>query len=238
MKKKSMLQKVSPIVLSTCMFTLLAACGSDDDDNGTSVVQQEEQQQEGRYRVVLTPLNPLVASNATGTGEFTIEADEFKAIMNISGATSTTHVQRIHLLGSCPDQGSDTNEDGFIDVVEAISSVGSALVPIDNDLRSQLAGGTFPIGATYNYKESTSLLAMLADLRLPDPDNSDELVKLGADEDLNLEGRVVLIHGVPSSTSLPATVRGLGETLTAQQALPILCGVITRAEDETGTTEN
>lgn len=236
MKKKSKLDKFTPLVIGTAMLTLVAACGSDDDDNGSSQVPQQEQSQEGTYRVVLSPVNADVAGSAKGTGEFSIAGDEFRASMNVSDALAATHAQHIHIGTSCPSGASDTNQDSFIDVVEASTSAGGVLVPLDADLRSQDAGATYPAGANYNYVESASLLAMEVDLRLPDTDTSDIFVKLGLDDPFTLEGRVVIVHGVPASTSLPPSVQGAGD-LSPQQALPILCGVITRVqEEETGTT--
>lgn len=237
MKKKSRLEKFTPFVIGACMLTFVAACGSDDDDSGsgstTGPGQEEERPQEGQYRIVLSPVNPNVAGEATGTASFRHEGDEFEAIVNIDGAPTAIHMQHVHIGSRCPAPADNENGDGYIDAVEAGNVSGGALVPLDSDLRSQAAGGIFPSGMTYEYNESTSFQAMLADLRLPDDNTEDTLVKLGADENLNLEGKVLMVHGIPSSTTLPPTVRGV-DGLSPQQALPILCGVITR--EDTGTT--
>ena len=240
MKKKSKLEKLTPFVLGTCMLTLVAACGSDDDDSGSGTAQQPEQQsQEGEYRVRLLPVNPTIANSgsATGEGTFTIQGDEFRAVMNVTGAPNAEHPQHIHVGNRCATAADDANGDGVIDAREASAATGSALVPLDADLRAQDAGeNNNPTGAGYNYNESTSLQAMLADLRLPDTETSDDLVKLPVDEDLNLAGKVVEVHGVPAETTLPGTVQGLDDS-TAQESLPILCGVIERVSDGgTGTT--
>lgn len=240
MKKKSKLEKLTPFVLGTCMLTLVAACGSDDDDSGSGTAQQPEQQsQEGEYRVRLLPVNPTVANSGTATGEgtFTIQGDEFRAVMNVRNAPNAEHPQHIHVGNRCATAADDTNGDGIIDAVEASAATGSALVPLDADLRAQDAGeNNLPSGAGYSYNESTSLLAMLADLRLPDTDTADDLVKLPADEELNLAGKVVEVHGVPANTTLPGTVQA-SDDMSAQESLPILCGVIERVSDGgTGTT--
>ncbi len=219
-------RKLLPVVIGTCMMTILCSCGS-DDDNGSSRVE-EEQEQEGEYKVVLSPLNGDLTGVPSGAGEFSITGDDFRAVMNVSMASGTGHIQLITTGSACPDNTSDTNGDGVIDVVEAINVTGAALIPLDRDLSSQSAGGFFPEGANYNYDESVSYSLMLSDLKLPDSDESDIFVKLGADEDLNLEGRTVLVHGIPDSQELPQTVSGAAD-LSAQATLPILCGVITRA---------
>lgn len=241
MKKKSKLEKLTPLVLGTCLLTLVA-CGSDDDDSGSgsgTAQQPEQQSQEGEYRVRLLPVNPTVANSgsATGEGTFTIQGDEFRAVMNVTGAPNAEHPQHIHVGNRCATAADDANGDGIIDAREASAATGSALVPLDADLRAQDAGeNNNPTGAGYNYNESASLLAMLADLRLPDTETSDDLVKLPVDEELDLAGKVVEVHGVPAETTLPGTVQGLDDK-TAQESLPILCGVIERVADGgTGTT--
>jgi hypothetical protein len=46
---------------------------------------------------------------------------------------------------------------------------------------------------------------------------------------LQLEHRVVFIHGVPETTKLPATVASLGD-IPAQVTIPIACGEIKHAK--------
>jgi hypothetical protein len=238
MKKKSKLEKVTPLLVGACMLTFLGACGSSDDDNSGSSQQEEipQEQQEGTYRAVLTPVNTSVAGEASGTADFEISSDEFKAMVEMQNAPNSEHLQHVFVGSSCPTEASDANGDGFVDVVEATASTGGILIPLDNDLSAQDAGGTFPSGASFNYQQSTSLLAMLGDLRLPDTNPEDAIVKLGATEELNLEGKVVVIHGVPNSVELPETVLGLGD-IDARRTLPIACGVIQRVPAEGEDTE-
>lgn len=225
--------KLHPFVLGSCILTLAAACGSYDDD--TSTVLEEEIRQDGQFRVVLTPVNPGVAGEASGTAEFTISGDDFDALVNVDGAPSSVHMQHVYTGRTCPDTREDTNNDGIIDAVEARAVAGGALIPLDSDLRSQSAGDNYPVGVNYDYSERTSLSSMIADLLLPDPNASDSIVKLSPNENLDLEGRTIIVHGVQDATALPGTVQGIdGET--PQISLPILCGIITRADTGTGTT--
>jgi hypothetical protein len=236
MKKRSKLEKLTPFFLGTCMLTLVAACGNDDDSDNNPAQQQQEQQQEGEYQVTLTPVNANVAGDATGTGTFSLSGDDFTANLSVSGLPYGTHAQHIHVGTACAGAGADTNGDGYIDAMESTAVSGDALIPLDRDLRAQIAGSGYPSGSTYTYNESASFLTMLADLQLPDTDTGDEVVKLPVGSNLNLEGRVVAIHGIPASTTLPPTVQGMGD-MSPQQALPILCGVITRSGGTTtGTT--
>jgi len=172
-----------------------------------------------------------------GTVTISKLADEFHAMVDATEATAATHQQHIHTGSRCPTQADDTNGDGFVDAVEAATVTGPALIPLDSDLKAQDAGGVYPSGSNYSYDESTSYEAMIADLRLPDTNTSDSLAKLGANEDLNLGTRVVEIHGVPASTTLPPTVLGM-DGMSPQQSLPIACAVLSfsGASSTTGTT--
>jgi hypothetical protein len=49
-------------------------------------------------------------------------------------------------------------------------------------------------------------------------------------QQLDLDRRVVFLHGVPTSTKLPATVASLDD-IPAQVTLPIACGEIKKAGD-------
>lgn len=247
MKKKSMLEKLTPLVVGTCMLTLVASCGSDDDDSNSGAQQQTEQQ-EGTFTGVLVPLNTQINDGGSTTGgsvnslaavggtvSLTRDADSFEASVDTTDATSAIHMQHIHAGSRCPTAADDTNGDGYVDAVEASAVTGGVLIPLDSDLRTQSAGGVYPSGSNYSYNESASFAIMLADLQLPDTDTTDSEVKLAAGEELNLGSRVVEIHGVPSSTTLPPTVQGV-DGMSPQQSLPIACAVLTRSPDSGSTT--
>jgi hypothetical protein len=46
-------------------------------------------------------------------------------------------------------------------------------------------------------------------------------------QNLNLAGRIILMHGVNGGTPLPETVQTMG-TMLKQASIPIVCGVIAR----------
>lgn len=235
MKNKSRL--ISIFLIGTCLFTLVS-CGSDDDSSSTSRSRQEEQQQDdqGIYRAVLAPLNTSVAGNTTGTVEIRIEGDDFIVESNVVDAPAgVKHLQNITVSTACPGANADVNNDSFIDVVEATPSTGPILIPLDSDLSEQLDGLDFgPIAngsGSYVYRRSTTLSALLADLRAVDPDPVDPIVKLPDGQELNLAGRVVVVHGVAASANLPATVATISD-FTSAQTLPIACGKLVRVPSE------
>ena len=248
MKMRKILKGAVPYFVGTSLLFYIAACGSDNDSDNTSSSTTtttgggpEEETDEGTYRVTLTALNTNVTDApapfaASGTATITVTNGEFKAEVSMSGVSADLHLQNIFTGTQCPTSSS-AGADGIIDVVEASGVSGKIIVPLDSDLSSQLAGfGQGPIGGSdgnYVYSESTDQNAMLDDLKAQDPNPDDVIVKLSQDEGLRLDGKVIIIHGVPGTTTLPDTVQsisGLPNTTT----LPIACGVIIK--DEGGTT--
>jgi hypothetical protein len=178
-------------------------------------------------RVVMTALNTQV-SNAVATGQFPLSTDEFAARISAAQMDNVTHIQAVYTGRACPTLADDTNNDGFIDAVEGRAVYGDILIPLDNDLTTQLGGNVFPSGSAYEYFRSAPLVVLLNDLRIADPDLNDLFVKLAIGADLALAGRAVVIHG--TAATLPNTVRTIGG-LTRQQSLPIACGIILGVAD-------
>lgn len=226
MKKKS-------IILTVLMLVLLLACGKESlpKNQKTSLAKQEQQISEGLYRAVLRPLNTRVYGMIpSGMANVSITGDNFDMKIVMDDAPRVVHRQHIHLGGSCPEPSADSNGDGYVDIQETTHKVGPAIVPLDSDLSSQSLGNNiFPAGDAYTYHESTSLSKMMDDLKAQDSNPDDSVIKLSAEDDLNLAGRVIIISGAPELTPLPPTVAS-NEGLPAQKTLPIACGVIERLE--------
>ena len=240
MKKR--MHKLVPYLVGTCLLTMVA-CGSDDDDNGggSSPGPQEQQETVGTYKAPLAPvpLNTSVGGNPTGTLDVVIEGDEFKATMNMQGVPgSIAHAQHIMIGTSCPTDTNDVNNDNFVDVLEGVPNYGLILIPLDGDLEDQDDGQTgFPranSAGTYTWTKTASLSRMIADLQDADVDLEDALGKLNG-SDLNLAGKVVIVHGVPTNSNLPDSVATIDD-YQSHQSLPIACGVIQRVEEDTTTT--
>lgn len=235
MKEKSPF--ISSLLISTCLITLVS-CGSDSSGGGgTSSTRNEEQLgDEGIYRAVLKPINESLSGKTDGTVEVKIKGDDVQVLSNITGSPAgVKHLQNIMHSTSCPTAAVDANNDSLIDAAEAMKAAGKILIPLDSDLSSQLDGMSYgPISngsGNYVYKKSTTLSSLLSDLNAVDPDPSDAVIKLPSGRDLHLAGRVVLIHGVRSSSDLPASVVAFGEH-SAEVSLPIACGVLVRVRNE------
>jgi hypothetical protein len=126
---------------------------------------------------------------------------------------------------TCPTASADANGDGIIDLIETEPNAGTTMVPFTADpVRMDVPADTYPVAAadgTYTYEKTVSLKAMEA-----------AFAKQFPGQQLDLDRRVVFIHGVPASTKLPASVASLGD-IPAQVTIPIACGEITKLEHGT-----
>jgi hypothetical protein len=85
----------------------------------------------------------------------------------------------------------------------------------------EIVRNTYPKAGTegtYQYQKTVSLKDLEA-----------AFAKTLGDKELNLDRRVVFIHGILPSTELPASAASLG-TIPAQVTLPIACGEIKRQQ--------
>ena len=212
-------KKLSSLIILS--MSLMAACGggggsgSGKSSAGQAAVQ--EQQAEGNYRAILRPFNNhLSGFLPTGFAEISIMGDNVTMKTMLDDDARVIHMQSIHTNTRCPNASDDKNGDGYVDINEAYAVVGNVLVPLDSDLNNQALGaGMYPMGGGYTYVEAASLKNLESD------------VKSRTGQNLNLGGRVVLMHGVNANTQVPSTFATL-EGMTQQASAPIACGVIYR----------
>lgn len=230
--------KLRLIICNALIFSILilaTGCGSEGSVSSQTDSQnqvEEKQDDQGIYRVVLNPLNPDFAGELSGTIEIKIQGDDFTVEGALENAQAgVKHLQNIMIGNSCPENTSDVNGDSVIDIHEAFTSTGKVFLPLDADLSEQISGMDFgPIANSsgkYFYRRSTTLTQLLSDLRMPDPDVLDYILKLSPENDLNLSGKIILIMGLTEETALPETVKGVGN-LSVHQSLPIACAKIVR----------
>jgi hypothetical protein len=181
------------------------------------------------YVAKLVPLNTAVTGKAAaGTVRFTVKGDSLTIATDATGLPkSITHWQHFHGFkdgrdASCPAQSADANGDGIIDLIETEPAAGTTMVPfIDDPVSMDVAHGTYPkasAGGALHYRKTVSLSAL-----------QEAFGKAFEGQKLDLDKRVVFLHGVPSDSKLPTSVASLGP-IPAQVTLPIACGEITRAK--------
>lgn len=196
---------------------------------------------EGQHLAVFETLNLAVSKKLTGAFTFSREkgTDEMVGDVRLTNAgPGLLHAQYVRVGSRCPSIQDDTNQDGIIDAVEGEAVYGKVLFPLDGDLSSQSgSAGYFPVGdkyGNYNYSEVASFKDFMLDLR--EKDSNDGYYKLPRNQPLNIEGRVVVVHGVEATTVLPETVRTLGR-LANHQTLPIVCGIVKKVTTVPGTVD-
>ncbi len=182
------------------------------------------------YVAQLQPMNiGTTRTQTAGEARFTVDGDKLTIDIRVHGAPpDTVHWQHFHGFkdghaAACPTTAADANQDGIVDLIETEKASGTTMVPFITDPASMdVAHGTYPEAnahGDYHYHETVSLKTLDA-----------AFDKAFPGQKLDLDHRVVYIHGVPSDTTLPATVQSLGP-IPAQVTLPIACGRIERASD-------
>lgn len=237
MKNKTEIKRVGPLLVGVGLL-LLAACGEKSQRKiytAMGPVEEGEDTQsqalEGNYRVRFTALNPELSENIEAHLVGEIKGDEVKvSIRGMNMAGGITHPQFLYEASSCPTMDDDTNEDGVLDQVEALETTDGILVPFDDDLSEQIsATSVFPMSSSegsYVYEEEASLSAILSDLRGPDENPNDQYIKLSENEELELEGKIVIIHGVSATATLPEMVAASEGELAVHETVPVACGVV------------
>jgi hypothetical protein len=189
----------------------------------------QESSPEGHSKTVyvaqLHPMNAKVTGHRTnGEARFTVKGDSLTISVKVKDAApGITHWQHFHGFkdshdAACATQAADKNRDGIIDLIETEPASGTTMVPfIDDPVSMNVAEGTYPrasAAGTYEYRKTISLNALSA-----------AFSKSFDGAKLDLDRRVVLIHGTPNT--LPGSVASLGP-IPAKVTLPIACGTIQR----------
>ncbi|MGH8157335.1 MAG: hypothetical protein ACREPQ_04405 [Rhodanobacter sp.] len=186
---------------------------------------------EGAGRVVyiahLHSLNSVVTGRkAAGEARFVVDGDALVIAIDAHGLPpDMMHLQHFHGFAdnrqaTCPTAAADRNGDGIIDLKETEPMAGTTMVPFHADpVSMQIASDSYPrasAAGTFTYRKTVSLAAFTTAFE-----------KAFGSAALDLDRRVVFIHGVVPSAKLPGTVASLGD-IPARITLPVACGVIER----------
>lgn len=206
---------------------------------------------EGQYLAIFEEVNPQITSKITGAFTFSREKETDELIADVrltNTGREIIHAQYVRLGYRCPDINDDLNGDSVIDAAEGEAVYGKVYFPLDAELGSQAShDGVFPKSdeygnyTWYNWRNKPEVIpptkwsTFIKDLR--SPDLNDGYFKLKDNEPMNIEGRVVVVHGVDAAMELPSTV-GTVNRLIPQQTLPIACGVIKKVMTPPGTVND
>lgn len=232
--------KSSLPLLSACL--LLAACSESKSnlDSGNGVAQNETVEADGSningiYAGEIWPVNYNLHFRRLGMLGVKREGDNFEAMINMKYAPKGTTLRpAIYTARRCPTIKDDLNKDAYIDILEARLAIGKITIPFDGDLDSQMGGrGSYSssdVTGKFTYHRTASFDRMFADLKTPDNDPSDQIVKLGEEEGITFPGRIVIIHGLDKDIKLPESVATTdGES--AHESLPVACAVLWKVKD-------
>jgi len=193
---------------------------------GASVAQESD----ATYVADLVPLNAAAAgSEAGGTATLTVSGDTLAIKVDATGIPpGIMHLQHFHGFAEgdqaarCPAADADANGDGIIDLIETEPFAGTTMVPFHADPSSMaIVADSYPTAGedgAYDYEQTVSLAALEEAFGAAFPGQK-----------LDLERRVIFLHGVPESPALPDTVQSLGD-VPAHVTLPIACGEIRKAD--------
>jgi hypothetical protein len=205
------------LAIAACAPSALAGAAPEADSQSTAYVAK------------LDPLNTKVTGlETTGEAKFSLSGDALVIAIKVEKLQpDIMHLQHFHGFkdnrgASCPTEAADKNGDGIIDLIETEPTSGTTMVPFHDDpVSMEIVRDTYPKASTdgsYEYEQTVSL----KDLR-------SAFAKAFGDKELDLERRVVFIHGVLPATKLPESAASLG-TIPAQVTLPIACGKIEREQ--------
>ena len=179
------------------------------------------------YVAKLHPMNESVTGlKTTGEARFVVNGDQLEISIDAKHLPpGMMHLQHFHGFvdnhqATCPTAAADANGDGVVDLIETEPMSGTTMVPFHADpVSMKVVTDTYPkasAAGSYDYHKTVSLSALTKAFEQSSHSTA-----------LDLDRRVVFIHGVPSTTKLPGTVASLG-TIPAQVTLPIACGEIVR----------
>lgn len=213
------------IAVAAVSFTT-SGCGSGNTASSEENAEDSSQAStEEIYEVKLQPINAAVTgSSTTGQARFVINGETMTVTIDVNGAPAgIEHWQHFHGFengddAKVVDDTADKNGDGVIDVTETGPFSGTTMVPF-NELPAKMDVGsdTYPKAdenGSYHYQATIPL----ADLQKAFSD------AFGGTE-LQLDKRVLYIHGVPSDTKLASTVASIAD-IPASITLPIASGKI------------
>lgn len=183
-----------------------------------------------KHTAELKPLNQSVTGNGTkGKASFVRDGDKLTIIVDVQGAPAEImHLQHFHgfaeggKTAACPSAEDDSNGDGIVDLKETEPKAGTTMVPFhDQPVSMEIPSESYPkadADGTYHYEQTVDLAKL-----------QEAFAEAFDGQDLDLERRVVFIHGVDPKTEFPDSVASLGD-IPAHITLPIACGKIEAAE--------
>ncbi|WP_323122649.1 hypothetical protein [Burkholderia alba] len=186
--------------------------------------------QSENYVAHITSLNSSKTGyNPSGTATFKIKGNNLVIHVKMDGTPpNIQHWEHFHGFpdgaeAQCPTAANDSNGDGFVDLMETGQSMGTTMVPFnDKPEVMNIPTDTYPKAnakGSYEYTKIVPLTTLQA-----------KFGKTYEGQQIDLDKRVFMVHGVPTSLTLPDSVGGQVGSYGTHVTLPIACGKIEKVK--------
>lgn len=191
---------------------------------------KEELTMTKKYIAQIVPLN----AEKIGTqahGEATFEQDDNTLKIKIEMFDTPANTQHWEHFHGFPDgqdaqiatMAQDANQDGFVDLPETEAVSGTTMVPFDNaPHKMNVPNDNYPVSDADGH--------FAYQIEVPLADLQSKFHEVFGTDDLDLDKRVIYIHGVAQDLDLPDTVAGEVGHYDAHVTLPIAVGKIKAAD--------
>jgi hypothetical protein len=181
------------------------------------------------YKAHLTGINESkLSSQPEGDATFTVVGDNLEVHITMRGVPrDIEHWEHFHGFpdardATCVTPEMDANHDTYIDLGETEVVSGTTMVPFnDKPEEMKIPTHTYPHASgkgDFEYRKLVPLKQL-----------AETFGKTYSGQSIDLDRRVVYIHGVPSDSGLPGSVHSLG-TVPSHVTIPIACGKIERID--------
>lgn len=183
-----------------------------------------------KYKANIVPLNDSkIGTSAHGTATFVEDNDKLTITIEMFDTpVNTEHWEHFHGFPNGKSAeiatiAQDANHDGFVDLMETESVSGTTMVPFDDAPENMdIPHDRYPVANAEGHFAYTKVVP-LSKLQA-------NFEKAFGSKELQLDKRVIYIHGVPENLDLPDTVAGMVGDFNAHVTLPIAVGKIERID--------
>lgn len=178
------------------------------------------------YYAEIVPLNAeIIGTKAHGKANFIQEESTLEiSIEMFDTPANTQHWEHFHGFPDGRDaviatMDQDDNQDGFVGLIETESVSGTTMVPFDNaPHHMHIPNDNYPISDDKGY--------FSYHISVPLHELQEKFKEVFGSDDLELDKRVIYIHGVPKNFNLPDTLQGEVGEYDTHVTLPIAVGKI------------
>ncbi|AUJ30774.1 hypothetical protein [Liquorilactobacillus hordei] len=184
-----------------------------------------------KYIAEIVPLNSeVIGTKAHGKAVFIEEGDHLNIKIDMFDTPANMqHWEHFHgfpngEIAQIATKEQDVNHDGFVDLPETEAVSGTTMVPFDNaPHHMHIPNDNYPISDDKGY--------FSYEINVPLNELQKKFKEVFGTDDLELDKRVIYVHGVPQDFKLPDTVAGEVGCYDTHVTLPIAVGKIVEVNE-------